>query len=219
MLRRHRRAARRILEQLAEVSGVSARALSGMERGRSKGPQQRTVTALADALALAGEECEQLIALAREGRLRDHWARPSGLCELPRSVADFTGPGGGTGLGESAGVRRGLAGRRRCGSRHRFRGPGQDDLRRPCRPYGAAEPTHPLRHRARTPDPFLEETCWDVTNDCLYPALPRPAPGARGSILIFTPSPRGTGLAHPGLAVTAPRASVRARTSQCCRWT
>ncbi|MFD3492277.1 helix-turn-helix domain-containing protein [Streptomyces sp. NPDC058690] len=91
MLRGHRRAARWTLEQLAEVSGVSARTLSDMERGRSRGPQQRTVTALADALALAGEEREQLVELAREGRLRDHWARPSGLGELPRSVDDFTG--------------------------------------------------------------------------------------------------------------------------------
>ncbi|NUT40908.1 MAG: tetratricopeptide repeat protein [Thermoactinospora sp.] len=91
MLRRHRRAARLTLEQLAEASGVSARTLSDMERGRSKGPQHRTVTALADALRLAGAEREQLIELAREGRLRDHWARPTGLCELPRSVDDFTG--------------------------------------------------------------------------------------------------------------------------------
>jgi transcriptional regulator with XRE-family HTH domain len=51
-LRGHRRAARLTLEQLAEASGVSARTLSDMERGRSKGPQHRTVTALADALAL-----------------------------------------------------------------------------------------------------------------------------------------------------------------------
>ena len=51
MLRGHRRAARLTLEQLAEVSGVSARTLSDMERGRSQGPQHRTVTALADALA------------------------------------------------------------------------------------------------------------------------------------------------------------------------
>ncbi|MFI6479965.1 tetratricopeptide repeat protein [Nonomuraea sp. NPDC050663] len=91
MLRRHRRAARLTLEQLAEASGVSARTLSDMERGRSKGPQHRTVTALADALRLAGTEREQLMELAREGRLRDHWARPTGLCELPRSVDDFTG--------------------------------------------------------------------------------------------------------------------------------
>ncbi|MGW1093018.1 helix-turn-helix domain-containing protein [Streptomyces sp. NPDC002596] len=91
VLRGHRRAARLTLEQLAEASGVSARTLSDMERGRSRGPQQRTVTALADALALVGEEREQLVELAREGRLRDHWARPSGLGELPRSVDDFTG--------------------------------------------------------------------------------------------------------------------------------
>ncbi|WP_052441897.1 helix-turn-helix domain-containing protein, partial [Streptacidiphilus anmyonensis] len=91
MLRGHRRAARLTLEQLAEASGVSARTLSDMERGRSKGPQHRTVAALADALALKDEAREQLLGLARDGRLRDHWARPSGLCELPRSVEDFTG--------------------------------------------------------------------------------------------------------------------------------
>ncbi|WP_440071223.1 ATP-binding protein [Streptosporangium sp. OZ121] len=91
MLRRHRHAARLTLEQLAEASGVSDRTLSDMERGRSKGPQHRTVTALADALRLADADREQLVELAREGRLRDRWARPTGLCELPRSVDDFTG--------------------------------------------------------------------------------------------------------------------------------
>jgi transcriptional regulator with XRE-family HTH domain len=91
VLRGHRRAARLTLEQLAELSGVSARTLSDMERGRSKGPQHRTVTALADALALEGDARKQLVELARDGRLRDHWARPVGLCELPRLVDDFTG--------------------------------------------------------------------------------------------------------------------------------
>jgi transcriptional regulator with XRE-family HTH domain len=91
VLRGHRRAARLTLEQLAEVSGVSARTLSDMERGRSKGPQHRTVTALADALALEGHAREQLVELARDGRLRDHWSRPVGLCELPRLIDDFTG--------------------------------------------------------------------------------------------------------------------------------
>ncbi|GGL12233.1 hypothetical protein Sme01_68830 [Sphaerisporangium melleum] len=91
VLRRHRHAARLTLEQLAEASGVSARTLSDMERGRSAGPQHRTVTALAQALALGEDDRERLIGLAREGRLRDHWARPSGLCEPPRSVDDFTG--------------------------------------------------------------------------------------------------------------------------------
>ncbi|WP_371641765.1 helix-turn-helix domain-containing protein [Streptomyces mirabilis] len=91
MLRAHRRAARLTLEQLAEVSLVSARALSDMERGRSRGPQHRTVVALADALKLDADVRRQLIELAREGRLRNHWTRPTGLCELPRSVDDFTG--------------------------------------------------------------------------------------------------------------------------------
>ncbi|WP_436757816.1 helix-turn-helix domain-containing protein [Streptosporangium sp. V21-05] len=91
VLRRHRRAARLTLERLAEASGVSTRTLSDMERGRSRGPQHRTVTALADALGLAGADRRQLVELAREGRLRDHRARPTGLCELPRSVDDFTG--------------------------------------------------------------------------------------------------------------------------------
>ncbi len=93
VLRAHRRAARLTLEQLAEVSGVSARTLSDMERGRSKGPQHRTVIALADALALAEDARTRLVELARDGRLRDHWTRRAGLCELPRSVDDFTGRG------------------------------------------------------------------------------------------------------------------------------
>jgi NB-ARC domain len=73
------------------VSGVSVRTLSDMERGRSKGPQHRTVTALADALALDGDARRQLVELARDGRLRDYWTRPAGVCELPRLVDDFTG--------------------------------------------------------------------------------------------------------------------------------
>ena len=91
LLRRHRRAARLTLEELAAASGVSARTLSDLERGRSKGPQQRTVTAVVDALGLDDEARKQLVELARDGRLRDHWTRPTGLCELPRSVDDFTG--------------------------------------------------------------------------------------------------------------------------------
>ena len=62
-----------------------------MERGRSKGPQHRTVTALADALDLAGDARTRFVELARDGRLRDHWTRPAGLCELPRLADDFTG--------------------------------------------------------------------------------------------------------------------------------
>ncbi|MFG2885461.1 tetratricopeptide repeat protein [Streptomyces sp. NPDC048297] len=93
LLRRHRQAARLTLEQLADVSGVSARTLSDMERGRSRGPQHRTVVAVAQALALAEADRKRLVEMARDGRLRDHWGRPSGLCELPRAVDDFTGRG------------------------------------------------------------------------------------------------------------------------------
>ncbi|MFI7696964.1 helix-turn-helix domain-containing protein [Nonomuraea sp. NPDC049655] len=91
MLRRHRHAARLTLEHLSEASGISVRSLSDLERGRSKGPQQRTITAIADALGLENGARKELIDLAREARLGDHWARPSGVCELPRSVEDFTG--------------------------------------------------------------------------------------------------------------------------------
>ena len=35
--------------------------MSDMERGRSKGPQHRTVTALADALVLEGDEARSLL--------------------------------------------------------------------------------------------------------------------------------------------------------------
>jgi transcriptional regulator with XRE-family HTH domain/tetratricopeptide (TPR) repeat protein len=91
LLRRHRQAARLTLEQLAENSGVSVRTLSDMERGRSRGPQHRSVLAVADALALTVEDRQLLVNLARDGRLRGRWDRPSGLCELPRAVDDFTG--------------------------------------------------------------------------------------------------------------------------------
>jgi hypothetical protein len=46
---------------------------------------------LADALVLDGDARKEFIELARDGRLRDHWTRPAGVCELPRLVDDFTG--------------------------------------------------------------------------------------------------------------------------------
>lgn len=71
---------------------MSVRTLSDMERGRSRGPQHRTVTALADALALEDEARTQLLELARDGRLGDRWNRPTGgFYELPRAVEDFAG--------------------------------------------------------------------------------------------------------------------------------
>ncbi|KJY21306.1 hypothetical protein VR44_38325 [Streptomyces katrae] len=47
-------------EELAHAAGVSVRALSYMERGRSRGPQRRTVQALAEALGLDPEGAREL---------------------------------------------------------------------------------------------------------------------------------------------------------------
>ncbi|MEV6945916.1 NB-ARC domain-containing protein [Streptomyces sp. NPDC051172] len=87
-LRSLRRAARLTLEGLSEASGVSVRALGDLERGRSRGPQRRTVDALAAALELDGGQRERLQRLADAGRGRGGPTTPP---HLLRTVADFTG--------------------------------------------------------------------------------------------------------------------------------
>ncbi|MHC3474039.1 ATP-binding protein [Streptomyces sp. 7R007] len=88
LLRSLRRSARLTLEELSAASGVSVRALGDMERGRSRGPQRRTVDALAAALALDGEQRERLQRLADAGRERG--GAPAAPYLL-RTVPDFTG--------------------------------------------------------------------------------------------------------------------------------
>ncbi|MDH6584315.1 transcriptional regulator with XRE-family HTH domain/tetratricopeptide (TPR) repeat protein [Streptomyces sp. SAI-133] len=90
MLRSLRRAARLTLEELSEASGVSVRALGDLERGRSRGPQRRTVDALAAALRLDAEQAERLRRLAEAGRDR---GGPPAAPYLLRTVPDFTGRG------------------------------------------------------------------------------------------------------------------------------
>lgn len=90
LLRRHRHAAGLTMEQLTERSGVSTRAISDMERGYSRGPQRRTLVALADALGVSGAARDELVAAAKAGRRRPATSAP-GACELPRGAADFTG--------------------------------------------------------------------------------------------------------------------------------
>ncbi|WP_036965776.1 helix-turn-helix domain-containing protein, partial [Promicromonospora kroppenstedtii] len=51
-LRSLRQGAGLTIEDLSHLSGVSVRAIGDMERGVSRGPQRRTVQALAGALAL-----------------------------------------------------------------------------------------------------------------------------------------------------------------------
>ncbi|WP_328476735.1 helix-turn-helix domain-containing protein [Actinoplanes sp. NBC_00393] len=85
-----RQAAGLTLEQLAEASGVSDRAISDMERGHSRAPETRTLTALAAALGLDPEQAADLERLAAEHRARGSAGRPR-LCDLPRPVNDFVG--------------------------------------------------------------------------------------------------------------------------------
>lgn len=63
-----RRAGRLTQEELAEASGLSVRAIRELERGRVRVPQRRTASALADALGLASEDRDRLLAAARAGR-------------------------------------------------------------------------------------------------------------------------------------------------------
>ena len=56
LLRRHRRARELTQEELAERAGVSARAVSDLERGARAHPYRETANRLADALNLTGSE-------------------------------------------------------------------------------------------------------------------------------------------------------------------
>ncbi|XVV12132.1 tetratricopeptide repeat protein [Actinoplanes sp. CA-131856] len=77
------------IEGLAEASGVSARAISDMERGRSRTPQSRTVSALAKVL---GDD-QDLGELAKAGRETVTTGRPR-MCDLPRRSGHFVGRDG-----------------------------------------------------------------------------------------------------------------------------
>ncbi|WP_240805205.1 helix-turn-helix domain-containing protein [Streptomyces sp. A1547] len=63
-------------EELAHASGVSVRALSDLERGRTCGPQRRTVQALADGLGLDPTAASALEEAARPGRPRPRTRAP-----------------------------------------------------------------------------------------------------------------------------------------------
>jgi len=107
LLVRYRRLAQLTQEELASASGISARSISDMERGRVRAPQQRTVQALAMALTLDKRAHWEFIRLAKAGRTRNG-SRASGTapaghdartprradlpwCQLPPEVCDFTG--------------------------------------------------------------------------------------------------------------------------------
>ena len=65
LLRHYREAASLTQEELAERSGLTSRAISDMERGRTTRPYLSSVRLLADALDLSGQDRVQLTAAAR----------------------------------------------------------------------------------------------------------------------------------------------------------
>ncbi|MFF7988843.1 ATP-binding protein [Kitasatospora xanthocidica] len=78
-------------EELAAAAGVSLRALGDMERGRTRGPQRRTVRALAVALGLDGERAEVLDRAAQCGRPRG--VRPGPVRVVAQSAPRDPAPG------------------------------------------------------------------------------------------------------------------------------
>src|SRR5262249_17782654 len=65
LLRRYRQAAGLTQEELAARAGLSARAISDLERGVRTAPRKDTVTLLANALGLSTEEGAALFAASR----------------------------------------------------------------------------------------------------------------------------------------------------------
>jgi non-specific serine/threonine protein kinase len=65
LLRQHRRARQLTQEALAELAGISVRAISDLERGARTHPYRETATLLADALGLTGSTRVALLVAAR----------------------------------------------------------------------------------------------------------------------------------------------------------
>ncbi|MEU2790940.1 helix-turn-helix domain-containing protein [Streptomyces sp. NPDC007100] len=86
-----RKSAGLMQEELAQAAGISVRALSYMERGRSRGPQRRTVDALATALRLSPRDAGELERLASLGRPR---RAPAAQVLAPAAVPEAVAPAG-----------------------------------------------------------------------------------------------------------------------------
>lgn len=90
LVRRHRVDRLLSLEDLAELSGVSDRALSDIERGVSVTPRRRTLLSVIGALGLAEEEAEALLMAARSRKDAANVTSRTAALE-PRRLRDFTG--------------------------------------------------------------------------------------------------------------------------------
>ncbi|MGX2994937.1 ATP-binding protein [Streptomyces sp. JNUCC 64] len=103
-LRGLREAAGLSREQLSQAAGVSVRALTYMECGRTRGPQRRTVQALARALGLTADAARSLEASAAPGRQRPRaTTRPATGPAAGPAAGPTTGPTTGPAAGPSAG--------------------------------------------------------------------------------------------------------------------
>jgi len=90
-LRALRRAARLTQEELAERSGMTAAGISAIERGIRKRTYPRTVTALADALGLTGEDRDAFKALARRPGPGEPLPGLAAEAALPAQLTKFIG--------------------------------------------------------------------------------------------------------------------------------
>jgi predicted ATPase/DNA-binding XRE family transcriptional regulator len=87
VLRQFRLAAALSQEELAERGGLSARAISDLERGVRREPRPETLRLLADALNLSGPDRDRLIAAAHGGpEPPAPSARPASLPHLPTTL-------------------------------------------------------------------------------------------------------------------------------------
>lgn len=109
LLRRERLACGLTQEELAGRAGLSIRAISDLERGRTTRPHPRSVRLLADALGMAPAATDRLVRAARRGRdaapQQGMAGAPAGkaiqagdqelaaavVAQLPADVADFVG--------------------------------------------------------------------------------------------------------------------------------
>jgi predicted ATPase/DNA-binding XRE family transcriptional regulator len=95
LLRQHRLAAGMTQEVLAERAGVSAKAISDLERAPTRLPRFDTVALLADALGLQEAAREGFLAAARSRRGRGGAERSQDrLSHLPRPLTRLIGRGG-----------------------------------------------------------------------------------------------------------------------------
>ena len=89
-LRAHRRAAGLSQQELAERAGLSIRAISNLERGRTRSPYRDSLVRLADSLSLTGGAREEFLAAGRhtEAQIDAHLGIPR---HLPAPVPGFVG--------------------------------------------------------------------------------------------------------------------------------